>query len=412
MLTAEIIAVGTELLMGQIVNTNAQYLSERLTQPGIAVLYQSVVGDNPQRLREETERAKDRCDIIIFTGGLGPTDDDLTKETVAEVFNKKLELHRPSLDKIKAYIKGWDKNMPPNNIKQAYLPADGVIIPNNNGTAPGCIMEDGGCTAILLPGPPSEMKPMFEETVLPYLSRRCGQTLYSVVLRLFGIGESAAALKIDNLIKNRTNPTVAPYAKDAEVTFRVTALAENETRAKELLAPVIEEIYRELGEYIYAEGDGATMEETVVKLLKKKGKTLATAESCTGGLIGEKITSVPGSSEVYGFGFITYANEAKERLLGVKRETLEAYGAVSPETAAEMAEGARRNSGADIAVAVTGIAGPGGGTPEKPVGLVYVGVSSENGTNTVRLELSGNRDKVRQRTCMNALNLVRKELLR
>lgn len=412
-LKAEIIAVGTELLMGQIANTNAQYISEKMAELGISVLYHVVVGDNEQRLREVTLQAKNRSDIIIFTGGLGPTEDDLTKETISDVFGKKTVLHEESLEKMLAYIKGWTREtMPKNNIKQAYLPEGSISIPNNNGTAPGCIIEGEDSTAILLPGPPSENRPMFEETVMPYLKKKTGVALYSKVLRLFGIGESAAALRIDDLIKNQTNPTIAPYAKDAELTFRITAMAEKEEQAEKLLSPTVEKMYREFGEYIYAEGDEQSMENTVVSLLKEKGKTLATAESCTGGLIGRMITSVPGASDVYGFGFVTYANEAKEKLLGVRHETLEAYGAVSSETAAEMAKGARKVSGADIAVSVTGIAGPGGGTAEKPVGLVYIGVSTENETKTYKFNLSGNREKVRLRTCMNALNLVRLELLK
>ncbi len=413
MLTAEIIAVGTELLMGQIVNTNAKFLAERLTGLGISVLHQTVVGDNPRRLRDAAELALSRCDVVVFTGGLGPTDDDLTKETVAELFGAELKLHQPRVDRMRAYIRGWDRSMPENNLKQAYLPAegDGIILPNDNGTAPGCIFEKGGKTAVLLPGPPREMMPMFLNGAEPHLRKLSGAELYSRVLRIFGIGESAAAEQVDDLIKNQTNPTVAPYAKEGEVTFRITAMANSPEEGERLLAPVAERMYREFGDKIYAEGDGATMAGTVVELLRQKNKTLATAESCTGGMIGSAITSVPGASEVYGFGFITYANEAKEQILGVRRETLAAHGAVSPETAAEMAAGAKRVSGADIAVAVTGIAGPGGGTPEKPVGLVYVGLASERGVRTVKLNLSGDRERVRTRTVLNALDAVRRALL-
>lgn len=412
MLTAEIIAVGTELLMGQIVNTDAQFLAEKLTELGISVLHQTVVGDNAARLRAAAEQALGRVDLVIFTGGLGPTADDLTKETVAALMGAELELHQPSLDKMKSYVKGWDRAMPANNLKQAYLPkaGDGIIVPNNNGTAPGCIFEKDGKIAVLLPGPPSEMKPMFCETVAPYLREKSGAALYSRVLRIFGIGESAAAERIDDLIKNQTNPTIAPYAKEGEVTFRLTAMAPTPQAAESLLAPTVERMYREFGDCIYAEGDDATLAGTVVELLRQKHKTLATAESCTGGMIGQAITDIPGASEVYGFGFITYANEAKEKILGVRHETLAAHGAVSPETAAEMAAGAKRVSGADVAVAVTGIAGPGGGTPEKPVGLVYVGVASDKGVRTLKLSLSGNRQRIRRRTVLSALDAVRREI--
>ncbi len=246
--------------------------------------------------------------------------------------------------------------------------------------------------------------------MVPYLQRKSDCRLYSRVLRIFGVGESAAAMRIDDLIKNQTNPTIAPYAKEAEVTFRITAMAKNEEEAAALLGPAADKLYAEFGDCVYAEGENTSMVETVVKLLKEKGKTLATAESCTGGLIGREITSIAGASEVYGFGFVTYANEAKEKLLGVKHSTLEKYGAVSSETAAQMAAGARKVSGADIAVAVTGIAGPGGGTDEKPVGLVYVGIASENGVRTKKLNLSGNRERIRLRTCEYALDSVRREL--
>lgn len=413
MIKAEIIAVGTELLMGQIANTNAQYISEKLALCGISVLYHVVVGDNIERLRAVTQTAKERSDVIIFTGGLGPTDDDLTKETVCSVFGRKMLLHEESLEKMLKYISTWTREtMPKNNIKQAYLPEGCMIVENNNGTAPGCIIEEENHTVILLPGPPKENRPMVEETVLPYLRKKTAVGLYSRVLRLCGIGESAAALIIDDLIKNQSNPTIAPYAKDAEVTLRITAMAKSEEEAQEIMLPTVQSIYARLGEYIYAEGDDESMEKTVVRLLAEKKKTLATAESCTGGLIGQTITSVSGASEVFGFGFVTYANEAKEKILGVKSETLEKFGAVSAETAVQMAMGARKASGADIAVSVTGIAGPGGGSDEKPVGLVYIGISTEDETKAHKFNFSGNREKIRLRTCINALNLVRKELLK
>lgn len=410
MLTAEIICVGTELLMGQVLNTNEHFIASHLTEAGIALNHSSVVGDNPERLKELLALAKSRADIIIMTGGLGPTDDDLTKETVAEAFGKKLVFHPECMDKMVSYLKEAGRNLTKNNEKQAYLPEGCIVIENNNGTAPGCIIEEDSKAAIMLPGPPREMEPMFTKTVLPYLKKKSGCVLYSRVLRLFGIGESRAAALCDDLIKNQTNPTIAPYAKEGEVTFRITASANCEDAAKRMTHETCIVMYERLGEYIYGEGDDNSLASVVVKKLTDKNLTVATAESCTGGLIGKMLTEVSGASNVYGFGFITYANEAKEQLLGVKSETLEKYGAVSEETAKEMAEGARRAANSDIAVSVTGIAGPGGGSEEKPVGLVYIGVSDKNGTEAFRFMQHGDRERVRQKSALCALDIINKRI--
>ncbi len=410
MLTAEIICVGTELLMGQVLNTNERFIASHLTEAGIALNHSSVVGDNPGRLKGAVSLAKGRSDIIIMTGGLGPTDDDLTKETVAEAFGKRLVFHPECMEKMVEYLKDAGKNLTGNNEKQAYLPEGCIVVENHNGTAPGCIIEEGEKAVILLPGPPGEMVPMFMEDVLPYLKKRSGTVLYSRVLRLFGIGESRAAAMIDDLIKAQTNPTIAPYAKEGEVTFRVTASAENDEEARAMVDDACRVMYGRLGDYIYGEGDTTSLAEVVVRALKEKNMTVSTAESCTGGLIGKMITEVSGASEVYGFGFVTYANEAKMQLIGVKGETLEKYGAVSEETAKEMAEGARRVSGSDIAVSVTGIAGPGGGTKEKPVGLVYIGVSDGAGTEAFRFMQHGDRERVRNKSALCALDLILKRI--
>lgn len=410
-MVAEVIAVGTELLMGQILNTNAQFLAQELSALGIDLHEEIVVGDNRARLRDAVARAMERSDVLIITGGLGPTEDDLTKETVAEVFGAKLVLDEESLHAMEDYVRRGYKTLPENNRKQAYLPEGGTVIPNHNGTAPGCMLEKDGKVAILLPGPPSEMRLMFRESVLPYLQQRSGACLYSRVLRMFGIGESDAALQLADLIAAQTNPTIAPYAKEGEVTFRITAKAATAEEGAALCEPMVEAVRARLGRYMYAEGDDASMEACVLALLRERGETLATAESCTGGLIAEKLTSIPGASTVFGFGVVTYANEAKMRLLGVKEETLAAYGAVSAETAREMADGARRLSGADYAVAVTGIAGPDGGTAEKPVGLVYCALASKDGTRAEQCCFSGNRERVRQRTYLTALNMVREKIL-
>ena len=410
MLTAEIICVGTELLMGQVLNTNERFIASHLTEAGIALNHSSVVGDNPKRLKDSLNLAKTRADIIIMTGGLGPTDDDLTKETVAETFGKKLVFHPECMDKMTLYLKESGKNLTKNNEKQAFLPEGAIVIENNNGTAPGCIIEGENTVAIMLPGPPREMVPMFMETVMPYLKEKSGTVLYSRVLRLFGIGESRAAALCDDIIKNQTNPTIAPYAKEGEVTFRITALGDDEASAKKLVDKTSEAMYERLGEYIYGEGDETSLAEVVVNLLQSKNMTVSTAESCTGGLIGKMLTNVSGASTVYGFGFITYANEAKMKLLGVKEETLDNFGAVSELAAKEMAEGAKRVSGSDIAVSVTGIAGPTGGSEEKPVGLVYIGVSDKNGTEVFRFVQHGDRERVRNKSALCALDIIRRRI--
>lgn len=406
MLTAEIICVGTELLMGQVLNTNERFIAEKLTQAGIALNYASVVGDNPERLKTTLALAKNRSDIIIMTGGLGPTDDDLTKETVAEAFGKKLVFHPECMEKMVEYLKESGRNLTKNNEKQAYLPEGCIVIENNNGTAPGCIIEEGQKAAIMLPGPPREMVPMFNISVLPYLKGKSGMVLYSRVLRLFGIGESRAAAMCDELIKSQTNPTIAPYAKEGEVTFRITASAECESEAKLLVDATCEKMYEKLGEYIYGEGDENSLAQVVVKSLSEKGLTVSTAESCTGGLIGKMLTEVSGASEVYKFGFITYSNEAKAALVGVSEETLERYTAVSEETAREMAKGARERSGSDIGIAVTGYAGPTGDN----VGLVFIGVSDKSGTEAFRFMQHGDRERVRNKSALCALDIIRRRI--
>ncbi len=408
---AEILAVGTELLMGQIVNTNAQYISSKLPEAGVGVYYHSVVGDNPDRLEDSLKLALERCDIVITTGGLGPTQDDLTKETISRVCGKKLVIHEESLNKIKNYFSRLGRQMTPNNEKQAYMPEGCIVLKNNNGTAPGCIIEMGEKAVIMLPGPPVEMKPMFLDYVMPYFKNKGAYSLESVILRVFGIGESAMETKIMDLIDGQTNPTIATYAKEGEVTIRVTASVPMGQSAEQLLMPVVNEIKRRTGENLYSDKD-ETLDSVAAGLLLENNITIATAESCTGGLISEMLTDVPGISKVFMGGAVTYSNEAKMEYLGVKEQTLKAYGAVSRETAAEMAEGIRKRLKTDIGISVTGIAGPGGGTDEKPVGLVYVGLSSDGGTITKELRLSGNRKKIRTITALNVFDLIRRHILK
>ena len=406
---AEILAVGTELLMGQIVNTNAQYLSSKLPDVGISVYYHSVVGDNPGRLRESLELALERCDVVIATGGLGPTQDDLTKETISEICGRRLVLHQESLDAIKAFFKKIGREMTHNNEKQAYMPENCTVLKNNNGTAPGCIIEQGEKVIVMLPGPPSEMKPMFDDSVFPYFRDRSSYTIESKFLRVFGIGESAMETKILDLIEGQTNPTIATYAKEGEVTIRVSARVERGKDAEMLLRPVIEEIRKRTGDSLYSEEDH-TLDQVAAELLSRHKLTLATAESCTGGLISQMLTDIPGISGVFMGGAVTYSNDAKEEYLGVKKETLLQHGAVSRQTAGEMAAGVRSRLKTDIGVAVTGIAGPDGGTSQKPVGLVYIGLSSEKGTVTKELRLLGNRKRIRTITALHVFDMIRRHI--
>ncbi|WP_291651474.1 competence/damage-inducible protein A [Clostridium sp.] len=408
---AEIIAIGTEILLGDIVNTNAQYLAKELATLGIDVYHQSVIGDNEERIIEAFEKAFERCDLVITTGGLGPTQDDITKELGAKYFNKKLVLHEPSLKWIKTYLNIKDEDVVEANKKQAYYPEDSIILPNLNGTAPGSIISENNKTLIILPGPPREMKAMFNDHVKKYLEGMTGKIIKSKTLRLFGIGESLMARKLDNLIQNSKNPTVAPYAKDDDVILRVTAKGNNEKECDDLINPICKEIKDILGEYIYGE-DETSLENIVSEMIFNSKLSISTAESCTGGMVAASLISYPGISEVFKEGLITYSNESKMKRLGVKKETLDKYGAVSEETAREMAMGISKEANTDISISTTGIAGPGGGSDEKPVGLVYIGVFVKGNIIVKKLNLTGNREKIRRRATMNALNILRIELLK
>lgn len=409
-MNAEILAVGTELLMGQIANTNAQYISSRLPDVGVNVYYHSVVGDNAKRLRECLDIALKRSDIVITTGGLGPTQDDLTKETIAEVMNRKLVLHEETLEIMKAFFARLNRTMTQNNVKQAYLPENSIIIKNKNGTAPGCIIEEEEKTIIMLPGPPSEMKPMFEDTVIPYFAAKSKYRLETVYIRIFGIGESAVEEKIMDLIDRQSNPTIASYAKEGEVTLRVTARYDKNESEKDLLTPVVEEIKSRLGDAVFST-DNKNLDEVAAGLLMKNSITISIAESCTGGLVAGRLTDIPGISKVFNRGFVTYSNESKVECLGVKPETLANFGAVSRETAIEMAEGARRVSGTQLGLAITGIAGPGGGTPQKPVGLVYVALADSNGARCKELKIWGDRSRIRNVSALHAFDMIRRHIM-
>ena len=408
-MTAEILAVGTELLLGDIVNTNARYLARELAALGIGVLHQEVVGDNPGRLKDSIRQALTRSDILITTGGLGPTGDDITRETIAEVLGLPLVPDRTSMEKIEAYFRSTGRKMTENNRKQALLPQGAIVFENDWGTAPGCAVEKDGRIVIMLPGPPREMTPIFEHYARPYLARFSQEIIRSTAVRVFGIPESTLQEMLGDLM-NGSNPTLSPYAKEGEVLLRVTARAKDAAEADSLSRPVLEEVRRRVGDSIYGENVDS-LEQVVVEKLRRAGRKIATAESCTGGLVAQRLTSIPGCSEVFDCGVVSYANAVKHALLDVKDETLAAHGAVSSETAVEMANGVRRIAHADIGVGITGIAGPSGGTPEKPVGLVYIAVADGQTCHVKRLILghgSDERTLIRHLAASHALDMARR----
>jgi len=402
--SAEILCVGTELLLGEIVNTNAAYLAEKLAGLGIPVFRQGVVGDNPERLRAAMTESLNRADLLITTGGLGPTCDDITKETAAELFGRKMYFDQDSQNKIAEYFASRGCTMTENNTKQAMMPEGAIIFPNDRGTAPALAIEGelAGSgetkTIIMLPGPPHEMIPIFEQHVLPYLQKRTDYVIFSRNVNLFGIGEAAAEQMLRDIMVSATNPTVAPYCKIGEVRIRVTARAHTEAEARAMVDSQIELIKKTpVAPYIY-DIDSSSIEDTVIRRLRERGLTLAVAESCTGGLIQKRLTDIAGCSDVFLGGCVTYSNSSKVSLIGVSPETLAANGAVSEQTAAEMARGVRLALGADIGISSTGIAGPGGGTPEKPVGTVFVAISTKDGERVKPLHLTALRDRATIRT--------------
>ena len=412
-MTVEFISVGTEILLGNIVNTNAAFLAEKCAMLGLSCYHQSVVGDNEERLEDTLRRALSRSDVVILSGGLGPTKDDITKEVAAKVFGRKLYEDTHTKKQIQDYFcRTQNMQVTPNIWKQALVPEEAKVIDNHNGTAPGLILEENGKTAILLPGPPNEIIPMFEHDIAPYLNQLQPEGIYSKMVKICSIGESRVETMVEDLIENQTNPTLAPYAKTGEVHLRVTAKASSEEEAERLMAPVMEELFRRFGDKIFTTEEEVTLEDVIIQMLLEKNMTVTTAESCTGGLVAGRLLNAAGASDVYKEGYVTYANEAKEHLLGVKHETLETYGAVSEQTAREMAEGAARMAHADAVISVTGIAGPGGGTPEKPVGLVYIGCYVKGNTRVEEFHFHGNRSKNRESSVAKALTLLREELLK
>lgn len=407
---AEIITVGTEILLGDILNTNCRYLSRELAAMGIEMYYQITVGDNEERLLKTLKESLNRSDIVICTGGLGPTEDDITKEVCAKYFGYELELHKPSLDAMIERFKHMNRVPTKNNEKQAYFPKEAYILKNDNGTAPGCIMEKGGKMIVVLPGPPREMESMFENYVKPYLSKLTDDVIESEVLRIIGVGESKVENDILDIIDSQTNPTIATYAKGYECTLRITAKAKSVEEAKELIKPMSDEMKRRFGQSLYATGE-TSIEEVVSKMLVENNLKIAVAESCTGGMVSASLINYPGISSVFMEGCVTYSNEAKMKSLGVKKETLDVYGAVSDKCAKEMASGVAARYNTNIGIATTGIAGPDGGTDEKPVGLVYFGIYINGKVITKKYVFNGDRQGVRERATRTILNDLRLELL-
>ena len=409
--TAEILCVGTELLLGEVINTNAAYIGRQLAKLGISVYRTSVVGDNVARLEEAVSNALRASDLLILSGGLGPTYDDLTKETVAKVLGLPMVRDEIILKDIEEYFASSDRIMPENNAKQADIPLDAIALKNRTGTAPGIFIEKDEKVVVLLPGPPFELIPMFEEFVFPRLLEMSDKILISHNLHIMGMGESEVEMHLIDLMKNSANPSLAPYAKEGEMRLRVSALAKSEDEGEKMCADMMEKVKSSpVGKYIYAI-DAENVEQIVVKSLAERGLALCVAESCTGGMLGKCITDVSGASAVFAGGVITYSDKAKIDRLGVKEETLKKHTAVSPEVAVEMAHGARKLFGSDIALSVTGEAGPSSATG-KSVGTVYIGVSTRESTYAIPLTVSSRRSReyIRKVSCSRALREVLKSI--
>jgi len=414
---AEILCVGTELLIGDIVNTNAAYLSRRLAALGIGVYRQAVVGDNPERLRADLSAALERVDLVVMSGGLGPTMDDLTKETAADLFGRRMRLHAPSLTHIEEYFRAAGREMTDNNKKQAMMPEGAVVFPNDYGTAPALALESGeGKVVVMLPGPPRELEPLFREQVEPYLMKRCSAVMVSRNLHIVGMGESAVEAAIPREILDAANPTVAPYCATGEVRLRVTARAASEREALALCDETVSKLRRlPIDRYIYGI-DVPNPETALVDALRAGGMSVVTAESCTGGLIAKRLTDVAGCSDAVAGSAVTYQTREKERILGVPSSLIEEHGVVSEAVVAAMAKGALSRFDAELAIATTGYAGPGGGTEQEPVGTVYVAIADRDGAEVTRLSLSSRRDRAYIRevaanhALVLALSFLRKKL--
>ena len=411
---AEILCIGTELLMGQVLNTNAQFLSRRLAALGVTQQHQTVVGDNADRLEAAYRLALSRADVVITSGGLGPTVDDITKRVAAKVAGKELVRFPEAEAMIRRRFQEYRKEMTENNLSQAMFTPDSILLPNHHGTAPGAIVPMGeGKAVIHLPGPPYELEPMFIDSVEPWLQERSGRQLVSRYIRVFGMGESAA----DQLLRDLEasgNPTLSPYCSMGEMQLRATAAAPTREEASAMLVPLVDEVCRRLGDVVYAveDNDGGSLAKSTVEALLRKGWTVVTCESLTGGMIAAAMVEVPGASAAVRGGLVTYQTDTKTILAGVPAETIERCDVVSAEVAMGMAQGVRERLGVDIAVSATGLAGPGGGTAERPVGTVFLGVSTAEGTRAIPLHLTGSRERIRTLAMKNALNAVRLEAIK
>ncbi len=410
-MNAEIISVGTELLMGQIVNTDAKYIAVRLAELGVDSYFQQVVGDNEERLLSAIRLAEGRSDVIVLTGGLGPTEDDITRETLAKHLGLDLIENAECRAAMEKWMQGHGRTITKNNYRQVCLPQGAFVFFNERGTAPGFAVQKGKKRYCVLPGPPNELEYMTDHCLVPYLHALSGERIVSRTLRFFGIGESALADALREIIDGQGRVTIAPYAGFGEVSLRLSVKVKEGEEAEPLLDAVQEKILAIAGEYLYAVGD-QKLPETVGRLLIEKNKTLSLAESCTGGMIASELVALPGISSALLEGIVCYSNEAKMRRLGVREETLKAHGAVSAECAREMALGERAAAGTDYAVAVTGIAGPDGGTAQKPVGLVYLALADQDGVQVKELRLGGDRMRIRRMSMLNALDLLRRALLK
>ncbi|HNZ54748.1 MAG TPA: competence/damage-inducible protein A [bacterium] len=406
-ISVSIVSIGTEILLGEITNTNSQFLAVELANLGINVFEMVTIGDNRERLLEYFDHALKKYDMIIATGGLGPTVDDISKETACEFFGLTPVINEEQLEYIRKIFARYGRPMTDNNIKQAMFPENAVILKNRAGSAPGCMLEKEGKKIILLPGPPNEMKQMFEREVKPILSQLTDSIMYSEVVKVCGIGESAMEEMVRDIIDEQVNPTVAPYAKTGECRLRVTAKAENIEIAKALVAPVVKKLVERLGDNVYTVGND-TLAEVVVKKLIEKKLIITGAESCTGGLITSALVDCPGVSAVLHESFVTYSNDSKIWLLGVGSETLKNFGAVSIECAREMAEGLSKRSSADVTFAVTGIAGPDGGSEEKPVGTICFALCHNGTTITELRRFNGDRTNIRIRASIFMLDMIRR----
>lgn len=401
---AAIVNVGTELLMGEIVNTNAAFLSGRMKQYGINVYYQIVVGDNHRRLKTVLGLLSKRVDLILMTGGLGPTRDDMTKEAVSEVFARPLVQNPLAVRQMENVLRRYGRTITENNYRQTFFPEGSVLLENRNGSAPGFILDTGekSATVVCLPGPPHEMKAMFEAHLDDFFGRMGEEAIHSMVFKFAGVGESTLETELLDLIENQKDPTLATYAKPGEVTLRIATRRSSREEALKAMEPVAREVRRRLGAYLFSEDD-RELNQVLVEWIGKRGWKLSTVESCTGGLLASTFIDVPGASRIFEQGFITYSDEAKTQRVHVPPETLRRHGAVSPQTAEAMVRGLHRETGSTVCLAVTGIAGPDGGTPEKPVGLVYAAFLVDGLLAIETFRLHGDRERIRTRAVQYVL---------